>query len=255
MLHLERLRVDALHVGADYDARSARRLYAHQRPAGHRHLHFRRRLHLHEAEGRSRRRAGDRIRAGVRAEGGGRHQPAPGVRSGEVREGGAGRGLIRLGFLVPPANPTTEPEAIRLAPPGVTAHFTRMIAGGEPGSHQGQEERNRTQIEHMEACARLLALVKPAVIVMAHTATSYTLGREGEAALVAKIERATGIPFITAFAAVLEALAHLSVRRVALATPYARETTLRGKAHLEAHGIDVVSWGNLEDVKNIYDET
>jgi len=130
-----------------------------------------------------------------------------------------------------------------------------MIAGGEPGSHQGQEERNRTQIEHMEACARLLALVKPAVIVMAHTATSYTLGREGEAALVAKIERATGIPFITAFAAVLEALAHLEVKRVALATPYARETTLRGKAHLEAHGIDVVSWGNLEDVKNIYDET
>jgi len=130
-----------------------------------------------------------------------------------------------------------------------------MIAAGEPGSHQGQEERNRTQIEHMEACARLLALVKPAVIVMAHTATSYTLGREGEAALVAKIERATGIAFITAFAAVLEALAHLSVRRVALATPYARETTLRGKAHLEAHGIDVVSWGNLEDVKNIYDET
>ena len=130
-----------------------------------------------------------------------------------------------------------------------------MIAGGEPGSHQGQEERNRTQIEHMEACARLLALVKPAVIVMAHTATSYTLGREGEAALVAKIERATGIAFITAFAAVLEALEHLEVRRVALATPYARETTLRGKAHLEAHGIDVVSWGNLEDVKNIYDET
>ena len=130
-----------------------------------------------------------------------------------------------------------------------------MIAGGEPGSHQGQEERNRTQIEHMEACARLLALVKPAVIVMAHTATSYTLGREGEAALVAKIERATGIPFITAFAAVLEALAHLEVKRVALATPYARETTLRGKAHLEAHGIEVVSWGNLADVKNIYDET
>jgi maleate isomerase len=129
------------------------------------------------------------------------------------------------------------------------------MRGGEPGSHRGQEERNRTQIEHMEECARLLALVKPAVIVLAHTATSYTLGKEGEAALVAKIERATGIPFVTAFAAVLAAFEHLGVKRVALATPYARETTLRGKAHLEAHGIEVVSWGNLEAVKNIYDET
>ena len=162
---------------------------------------------------------------------------------------------IRLGFLVPPGNPTTEPEVIRLAPPGVTVHFTRMVAGGEPGSHLGQEERNRTQIEHMEECAKLLALVKPAVIVMAHTATSYTLGKEGEAALVAKIERATGIRFITAFGAVLAALAHLEVKRVALATPYAREWTLRGKSHLEAHGIAVASWGHLVDVSNIYEET
>lgn len=162
---------------------------------------------------------------------------------------------VRLGFLVPPGNPTTEPEVMRLAPPGVTVHFTRMVAGGQPGSHAGQEERNRTQIEHMEECAALLALVKPAVIVMAHTATSYTLGKEAEAALVARIERATGIRFLTAFGSVLAALAHLGVQRVALATPYAREWTLRGKAHLEAHGIEVASWGHLDDVSNIYDET
>ena len=161
----------------------------------------------------------------------------------------------RLGFLIPPGNPTTEPEVIRLAPPGTTVHFTRMVAGGVTGSHQGQEERNRTQIEHMEECAALLALVKPAVIVMAHTATSYTLGKEAEAALVARIERATGIPFITAFGSVLAALAHLGVKRVALATPYSREWTLRGKAHLEAHGIEVAAFGHLDDVSNIYEET
>ncbi|HYX63583.1 MAG TPA: aspartate/glutamate racemase family protein [Burkholderiales bacterium] len=163
---------------------------------------------------------------------------------------------VRLGFLLPPGNPTTEPEVFRLAPPGVTVHFHRLfVAGGVPGAHEGQEERNRQQIDHMEESARLLALVKPAVIVLAHTATSYTLGKDGEAALVQRIARATGIPFITAFGAVLAALVHLGVKRVALATPYAREWTLRGKAHLEAHGIEVASWGNLEDVANIYDET
>jgi len=162
---------------------------------------------------------------------------------------------VRLGFLVPPGNPTTEPEVIRLAPPGTTVHFHRMVAGGRPGAHDGQEERNRQQIEHMEASAALLALVKPAVIVMAHTATSYTLGKEAEAALVKKIAAATGVPFITAFGSVLEALTRLGAKRVALATPYSREWTLRGKAHLEAHGIEVASWGHLDDVSNIYDET
>jgi len=172
-------------------------------------------------------------------------------------DGGSTRGSpTRLGFLVPPGNPTTEPEVFRLAPPGVTVHFHRMfLAGGEPGSHQGQEERNRQQAQHMEESARLLAMVKPAVIAMAHTATSYTLGKDGEAALTARIEGATRIPFITAFGSVIAALGRLGVKRVALATPYAREWTLRGKAHLEAHGIEVVSWGHLEDVSNIYDET
>jgi maleate isomerase len=51
------------------------------------------------------------------------------------------------------------------------------------------------------------------------------------------------------------ALAHLGAKRVALATPYAREWTLRGKAQLEAHGIEVAGWGHLDDVSNIYDKT
>jgi maleate isomerase len=69
------------------------------------------------------------------------------------------------------------------------------------------------------------------------------------------MEKQSGIRFITAFGSVLAALAHLGVKRVALATPYSREWTLRGKSHLEAHGIEVASWGNLDDVCNIYDET
>lgn len=144
---------------------------------------------------------------------------------------------------------------MRLAPPGVTVHFTRMVAHGEAGAHQGQEERNRTQIAHLDENVALLAMVKPAVIVMAHTASSYTLGKEGEAKLVERLERSSGIPFITAFGSVIRALGHLGARRVALATPYSEEATLRSKAHLEAHGLSVVAWGQLENVKNIYDET
>jgi maleate isomerase len=161
----------------------------------------------------------------------------------------------RLGFLVPPGNPTVEPEMMQLAPPGVSLHFTRMVAHGTTGSHQGQDDRNRTQIAHLDENASLLAMVKPQVMVMAHTATSYTLGKDGEAELVARMERAHGIRFITAFGSVIEALARLGIQRVAYATPYNEETTLRGKAHLEAHGLQVVAHGILPNVTNIYDET
>ena len=166
----------------------------------------------------------------------------------------AGR-KVRLGFLVPPGNPTAEPEMIELAPAGVTVHFTRMVAQGPAGSHEGQEERNRSQIAHLEENVALLAMVKPDVIVMAHTAMSYTLGREGEADLVARMQKSSGIPFITAFNSVLLALEHLGARRIALGTPYDAAITEKGKRHLEARRIEVVSCGNLENVVNIYDET
>jgi hypothetical protein len=39
------------------------------------------------------------------------------------------------------------------------------------------------------------------------------------------------------------------------ARPYSGETTLKGKALLEEHGVEVVSHGRLENVTNIYDET
>jgi maleate cis-trans isomerase len=69
------------------------------------------------------------------------------------------------------------------------------------------------------------------------------------------MQRETGIPFITAFGSVLAALAHLQVTRVALGTPYDADSTAKAKASLEAHGIEVVNVGRLENVKNIYDET
>jgi maleate cis-trans isomerase len=163
--------------------------------------------------------------------------------------------MTRIGFLVPPGNPTVEPEMIRLAPKGVTVHFTRMVAHGEAGSHRGQDERNRSQIAHLDENVALLAMVKPAVIALAHTAMSATLGKEGERELVERLGRSSGIPFITAFGSVLLALVSFGARRIALATPYGADTTLQTKAHLEAHGVSVVSLGSLDNVKNIYEET
>src|SRR5882672_6980227 len=145
----------------------------------------------------------------------------------------------RLGFLVPPGNPTVETEMIALAPQGVALHFHRMTARGTGGSLDGQTERNRMMVDNIDGSVELLAMVEPDVIVVAHTATSYHLGRRG----------------VTAFGAVVRALERLNLRKLALGTPYSAEVTSQGKAHLEAHGFEVVNFDNLKGIDNIYDTT
>src|SRR5579862_5803322 len=161
----------------------------------------------------------------------------------------------RLGFLLPPGNPTIEPEMMAMAPQGVSLHFHRMVARGTPGSLDGQAERNRQMVASLDESIELLALVKPDIVVIAHTATSYDLGREAEHALLARLAKASGTRVTTAFASVAAALERLGVKRVALGAPYSAETTGKGKAHLEAHGFAVVSHANLEHAGNIYDTT
>jgi maleate isomerase len=161
----------------------------------------------------------------------------------------------RLGFLLPPGNPTIEPEMIAMAPEGVSLHFHRMTARGTPGSLDGQAERNREMVASLDDCIDTLALVKPDIVVIAHTATSYDLGCDGEDALLARLAQQSGTRVTTAFASVAAGLERLGAKRIALGAPYSAETTLKGKVHLEAHGFTVVSHDNLKHAGNIYDTT
>jgi len=137
----------------------------------------------------------------------------------------------------------------------VSLHFHRMMARGIGGALDGQRERNQMMIDHLPDSIELLAMVNPSIIVIAHTATSYHLGRERETALLAQLQEASGVRIVTAFGAVSQALRRLEVKRLALGAPYSPEVTLEGKAHLESHGFEVANFANLPGVTNIYDET
>ena len=108
---------------------------------------------------------------------------------------------MRLGVLVPAGNPTIEPECYRMAPPGVTVHFSRLDtpgAMGATGAADGMEERTRGYADGLPAAARLLGAVLPSVVVLAHTAMSYVAGFGNDAAFSDRITALTGAPAVTA---------------------------------------------------------
>jgi maleate cis-trans isomerase len=161
----------------------------------------------------------------------------------------------KLGFLIPAVNPTAEQEMYRLAPEGVSVHFARMVARGPVGTLDNLQSRHTSQLANLGDTVEMLAAVKPDVIVLAHTATSYMLGKDGEAELVQRMQAQTSIPFISALGSAVLAFGELGVRRIAIGTAYDEALTQKSKASFEARGLEVVNAACLPNVRSIFEET
>jgi maleate cis-trans isomerase len=144
-----------------------------------------------------------------------------------------------------------------MVPAGVTLHFGRLETPpsvGKAGEHAGMEERVRAYREGLAGPTTALSQVRPAVVLLAHTASSYALGYGNEQALVDRIASLAGAPVLLAAQAVLAALRHLGVKRLALGTPYPESISRQGKAYWEAAGFEIAGYHRLEHVTDIYAE-
>ena len=156
---------------------------------------------------------------------------------------------VRIGVLTPHADVGPESELQAMAPPGVAIHATRvpfgaMAAGGamDPTIPLAPL-RAFAEPPHVDDAAELLAAAPLNAIVYGFTSSAYVIGVEGEAEMIAGLERRTrGIPVVAACKAAGEGLRVLGARRIALVDPPWFDTELNGlgRRYYESTGFEVV---------------
>lgn len=140
----------------------------------------------------------------------------------------------RVGLIVPSVNATIEPEYAWIAPPGLSFHAVRVLLRTTTAA--GLKAMN----EELDGAARLLASLAPDLVAYACTSGSFLEGEAAARAQRERIEEIAGCPVVTTSTAMIEALAALGLRRIALATPYLDEVNLAERRFFEENGIEVV---------------
>jgi maleate isomerase len=140
------------------------------------------------------------------------------------------------GVLVPPSNPSVEPELARCLDGAMTLYAARfpVMAGTT------LEQRNRRYVELYRDSVRAFGDLALSAIVIGLTGPSYRFLPEGDRALMDELAVIAGMPVITASAAIAQALASLKARRLCLVSPYPAWLTTEASQYWRAGGYDVV---------------
>ncbi len=140
----------------------------------------------------------------------------------------------KIGFIVPSWNTVMEYECQRMAPEGVSVHFTRI-------AHTDDEEETLLHmIEVVPELADLLGHASLDAICFGCTGGSFV--RPGmDEDIIGVIQDRTGIPATTTSTALVEAMREMGVAKVALASPYPQWLNDKLGVFLADKGIDVVA--------------
>jgi maleate isomerase len=145
--------------------------------------------------------------------------------------------------VVVPYDFALDRELWRWVPDDISLHLTRMpyvplAATMEMAVHISEPALvARGAVEFLT--------VSPLVTAYACTSGSFVGGLAGEAALVAAMKEAGAPAAVTTSGALLIALRHLDVSRIATVTPYTADLTAGLSSYLAEAGVDVVATAGL----------
>jgi maleate cis-trans isomerase len=144
----------------------------------------------------------------------------------------------RIGVIVPPSNTVNEAEFARLAPEGITFHFTRTPMHADPAHDDFKE-----MLGAVSHAVDDLSRANVDAVAFGCTADSMACPADR---LIGTMQQASGgKPAISTAGAILAALEALGVKKISMATPYIEETNEHEKHFLEEHGLTVVAMAGL----------
>jgi maleate cis-trans isomerase len=147
---------------------------------------------------------------------------------------------VRLGVLVPSVNTIVEPDMYRMTPPDHTIHFSRLFV---PSDETTVENLERLE-DHLDESLASLSHADVEAVAFACTSGSFIKGTQWDQHLIRRMEKLI-TPATTTSDAVVSALKHLDVRRVALVTPYPDPINELMRAYFEAQGFEIVNLKSL----------
>lgn len=144
----------------------------------------------------------------------------------------------RIGVIVPPSNTVNEAEFNRMAPDGVTFHFTRSPLHEDPAHDDFKE-----MLDAVSDAVGDLTLAN--VDALAFGCTSDSMACPADRLIGTMEQKSGGKPSVSTAGGILKALEAFGITKVAMATPYIEATNEHEKHFLNDHGIEVVAMAGL----------
>ena len=144
----------------------------------------------------------------------------------------------RIGLTIPATNAVMEADFNRYSPEGVSIYASRMRRDNPVSSVQN----NLEMLTYAESAAQLLVSAEVDFNVFGCTAGSFLKGAGSDIALGERLQKATGIPTVTAATALNCALKSLDVHKISLITPYIYDITVSAANFFKESGFQVVNY-------------
>ncbi|RII19676.1 Arylmalonate decarboxylase [Streptomyces sp. YIM 130001] len=152
--------------------------------------------------------------------------------------------------IVAPFDFALDRELWRWVPDEISLHLTRTPY--VPVEVSLDLARLVSEHATLRDAVRALNAAEPEVIAYACTSGSFVDGMAGERTMSAAMESAGEVPSLTTSGAVLEALAELDARRIALVTPYTQSVTGALEDFLGEAGVEVTGRSSLGLTRHIW---
>lgn len=137
--------------------------------------------------------------------------------------------------MVPPENPTAEPEFRHFLGTGMNLYTSRFPLTPGLGLRAMLERYN----EVLPAALGAFGGMRLDAAVVACSASHYLLSPQGDREVCAELGRRLGFPVVSSALATLEACASLGVRRLSLVSPYEPWLTELSRGYWEQAGLSV----------------